>query len=246
MGVSSRDIGLPGFLLGVLAGSTAATATATLIYAHFNWRGKLKLQHDPPLPKNDNRKQQQQRRRVSYKEEVEVSEINDTETKCNNRQELHDTNGHNNNNNNDASASECNNDSTQSQSSTHQPSHQADTNPVKNSGTNENVAVITKEEWDANDEITQQSKEFDEQILSRLSSKEEMTLLLRRARAVNALAHRLTVAEDETSCFEIVSQLLVPMFRIDGCAFALLKVRDIVCILFHHQMDLCVCVCDVV
>ena len=98
---------------------------------------------------------------MSYKEEIEGSEINSTTTKCNNRQELHDTNGQN-NNNNDSSASECNNDSSQPQSYTHQPSHQAD-NPVMNSGTNENVAVITKEEWDANDEITQQSKEFDEQ-----------------------------------------------------------------------------------
>ena len=66
-----------------------------------------------------------------------------------------------------------------------------------------------------------------------------MTLLLRRARAVNALAHRLTVAEDETSCFEIVSGLLVPMFRIDGCAFALLKVRDVVCIFYFITRWMC-------
>ncbi|KAL7550307.1 hypothetical protein ACHAWF_013547 [Thalassiosira exigua] len=95
-----------------------------------------------------------------------------------------------------------------------------------------NVTVITEEEWDADDEIITEAKDFDENVLSKLESKDEMTLLLRRTRAVNALAHRLTVAKDEKSCFEEVSRLIVPLFRIDGCGFALMK--DSENIIFKH------------
>ncbi|KAL7534322.1 hypothetical protein ACHAXR_005794, partial [Thalassiosira sp. AJA248-18] len=95
-----------------------------------------------------------------------------------------------------------------------------------------NYEVITEEDWAADTEIIQQAKDFDEQILSKLSNEEEMLMLLRRTRAVNALAHTLTLAKDERDCYEQVSRLLVPLFRIDGCGFALRKDSDNV--IFKH------------
>jgi hypothetical protein len=87
-----------------------------------------------------------------------------------------------------------------------------------------NCQIITAEEWAADEAFIQQTKEFDEQILPKLTSKEDMEMACRRSRAVIALAHALAVAEDERACFEVVSQSIVPLFRIDGCAYALLKV----------------------
>ena len=87
-----------------------------------------------------------------------------------------------------------------------------------------NVQVITSQDWATDDVVIQQAKEFEVQILNKLRDREEMVMALRRTRAVNALAHTLTVAKDEKACFEVASRLLVPLFKIDGCAFVLTKV----------------------
>lgn len=89
-----------------------------------------------------------------------------------------------------------------------------------------NVQVITSQDWATDDVVIQQAKEFEVQMLNKLRDREEMVMALRRTRAVNALAHTLTVAKDEKACFEVASRLLVPLFKIDGCAFVLTKVRE--------------------
>lgn len=74
-------------------------------------------------------------------------------------------------------------------------------------------------------EASSNGRDFvDVQIGQRMANINELQLLLRRARAINSLAHTLTVAPDEKSCFEEVSRLIVPLFRIDACAFGLMKV----------------------
>jgi hypothetical protein len=86
-----------------------------------------------------------------------------------------------------------------------------------------NYQVITADEWATDDEFIQQSKECDD-FLSKLRSKEDMEVAFRRSWAVNSLARVLAEAKDEKACFEVISQLIVPLFQIDGFAYALVKV----------------------
>jgi len=85
------------------------------------------------------------------------------------------------------------------------------------------IRVVSDEEWLSDDEAVGQAKEFDEGVLSKITTLEESQQLLRRTRAVSALASRLMTAPDEESCYELVSRLLVPIFEVDCCSFALLK-----------------------
>ena len=93
------------------------------------------------------------------------------------------------------------------------------------SGTN--CQVISPSDWEKDEGVIRQAKNFEEQILSKLKSQGEMEMVLRRTRAVNALASQLTLAQDEKACFEVVSNLLVPLFRIDASAFLMTKVRNV-------------------
>lgn len=52
---------------------------------------------------------------------------------------------------------------------------------------------------------------------------EDSSQLLRRTRVVSTLASRLMGAPDEKSFYDIVSWLLVPLFRADGCSYLFLK-----------------------
>ena len=99
------------------------------------------------------------------------------------------------------------------------------TNYAENPDAGTNCQVISHSDWEADNDVIRQAKEFEEQILSKLKSTKDMEIALRRTRAVNALAHTLALAEGERGCFEVVSKLIVPLFKIDGCAFVLLKVR---------------------
>lgn len=85
------------------------------------------------------------------------------------------------------------------------------------------IRVVSDDDWLSDDDAVVQAKEFDEGVLSKITTLEESHQLLRRTRAVSALASRLMAAPDEESCYELVSRLLVPLFEVDCCSFALLK-----------------------
>lgn len=85
------------------------------------------------------------------------------------------------------------------------------------------IEVVSEESWFADDADVMQAKEFDERVLSKIDTLEESRLLLRRTRAVAMLAARLMAAPDEAACYEVVSRLLVPLFKVDRCSYVLLK-----------------------
>ncbi|KAL3823762.1 hypothetical protein ACHAXA_004855 [Cyclostephanos tholiformis] len=90
------------------------------------------------------------------------------------------------------------------------------------SGTN--VVVLSEEnEGSEEDLCVREVQEFDEHVLSKLTSLEESKLLLHRTRAVSSLASRLMAAPDEETCYEVASRLLVPLFRVDRCSYVFLK-----------------------
>ncbi len=68
---------------------------------------------------------------------------------------------------------------------------------------------VLSEEYYEDDTSIMQAKEFDTNVLSKLTTLEESHMLLRRTRAVSALASRLMGAPDEQACFEEVTKLLV-------------------------------------
>ncbi|KAL9180185.1 hypothetical protein ACHAXT_008155 [Thalassiosira profunda] len=92
------------------------------------------------------------------------------------------------------------------------------------SGTN--VVVLPEEMWFADDRSILEAREFNEKVVSKLNTLEEGKLLLRRTRAVSALASRLMAAKDEESCYDVASRLLVPLFDIDRCSYVLMKDAD--------------------
>jgi hypothetical protein len=71
--------------------------------------------------------------------------------------------------------------------------------------------------------VIRQQRETDA-FMSKLKGREDMEMAYRRSKAVNSLAHALAEAKDEKACFEVVSRLIVPLFQIDGCCYALVKV----------------------
>ena len=87
-----------------------------------------------------------------------------------------------------------------------------------------NCHVIAHSDWETHAAVIQ-AKTFEEMYLSKIDNKEELEIALRRTLAVNTLAQSLTVAEDEKSCLEVASTMLVPLFKIDMCAYLLKKVR---------------------
>ena len=76
-----------------------------------------------------------------------------------------------------------------------------------------NTQVISKQELEANEEFIRQNEEFDKEILSKLKDRGDMEMALRRSSAVTSLAHALTMAKDEKACFQVVSELIVPLFQ---------------------------------
>ncbi|KAL7462136.1 hypothetical protein ACHAXS_002527 [Conticribra weissflogii] len=85
------------------------------------------------------------------------------------------------------------------------------------------IHITAEEGWFSDDKAVMQAREFDERVLSKITTVEESHRLLRRMRAVASLASRLMAAPDETSCYDIVSRLLVPLFEVDRCSYVLLK-----------------------
>eukprot|EP00956_Cyclotella_meneghiniana_P044633 scaffold327319_cov89-Cyclotella_meneghiniana.AAC.2 len=90
-----------------------------------------------------------------------------------------------------------------------------------------NVVILPKEGYLPDDsEIIQQAQDFDVNVVSKVNTLQDSKLLLRRTRAVNALASQLMAAPDEESCYQVASRLMVPLFQVDRCAYALLKDAD--------------------
>jgi class 3 adenylate cyclase len=90
------------------------------------------------------------------------------------------------------------------------------------SGTN--VVVLSEEKESSEEDMSVlEAREFDEQVLSKLTSLEESKLLLHRTRTVSSLASRLMAAPDEETCYEVASRLLVPLFCVDRCSYVFLK-----------------------
>ena len=82
-----------------------------------------------------------------------------------------------------------------------------------------NVTILPKEGYLPDDsEIVQQAQDFDVQVISKVNTLHDSKLLLRRTRAVNALASQLMAAPDEESCYQVASRLMVPLFGVDRCA----------------------------
>ncbi|KAL7484927.1 hypothetical protein ACHAW6_010530 [Cyclotella cf. meneghiniana] len=84
-----------------------------------------------------------------------------------------------------------------------------------------NVHVLSEENGLVDDKDIREHAEFDSKVVSKLETLEESKLLLHRTRAVSALASRLMAAPDEEACYNVVSRLLVPLFHVDRCSFAL-------------------------
>mmetsp|Transcript_17356 Transcript_17356/g.32533 ORF Transcript_17356/g.32533 Transcript_17356/m.32533 type:complete len:397 (-) Transcript_17356:17-1207(-) len=89
-----------------------------------------------------------------------------------------------------------------------------------------NVMVLSEQGFLADDKAVMRAREFDKQVVSTIATLEESKLLLHRTRVVSALAPPLMAAPDEESCYKVVSRLLVPLFRVDRCSYALLKDAD--------------------
>eukprot|EP00986_Skeletonema_menzelii_P011683 scaffold6108_cov119-Skeletonema_menzelii.AAC.5 len=95
------------------------------------------------------------------------------------------------------------------------------------SSTGTDVVVLPEQGYLPDDrEIIQQAHDFDVKVVSQVNTLQDSKLLLRRTRAVNALASQLMAAPDEESCYEVASKLMVPLFQVDRCAYALLKDAD--------------------
>jgi hypothetical protein len=209
-----KEIGLPGFLLGVLAGSVV-----TLL---FTTQEKIMCKSDTIDP--------------DATEGEVVADRHSTEEGQSFEGPLNDSGYHPRSANGHRRFSSISNDSsslasrngfieeedTSSLSSSRSKKKSYAENP--NSGTN--CQVISAQDWETDDTVLRQAKDFEEQILSKLRNSQDMVMALRRTRAVNALAHTLTMAKDEKECFEVVSRLLVPLFKIDACGFLLAKVRQ--------------------
>lgn len=88
------------------------------------------------------------------------------------------------------------------------------------------IEIVSEEGWFAEEDDMIQAREFDERVLSKISSLDESRMYLRRTRAVSLLSSRLMAAPDEKTCYEIVSRLLVPLFNVDRISYVLMKDAD--------------------
>jgi hypothetical protein len=94
-----------------------------------------------------------------------------------------------------------------------------------------NVVVLSELDVVTEDTTVMMARKFDDLVVSKISKLEECKLLLHRTRAVSALVSRLMIAPDEDSCYEITTRLIVPLFRVHGCSYAMLTDPDHVRIL---------------
>ena len=84
------------------------------------------------------------------------------------------------------------------------------------------VTVISEEETLRRSSIAEAYDEFDHEVIRNLHTLEDSKLLLRRTRVVSSLASKLMAAPDEEACYQLCSELLVPLFKVDRCSYALL------------------------
>ena len=206
--MANKGIELPGLILGVIAGSAA---TSLIFYYR-----TVTNSNDRIPPERD--------------ETVDEAERH-AELRAN-QQPLNDTNGHHcidRSSNDDRHISS----SSSMSDGRHRVSFAIDEEEersfsnctdmiIPTAGTN--CHVITHSDWKTHAAVIQ-AKTFEEKYLSKIDNKEDLEIALRRTWAVNTLAQSLTVAENEKSCLEVASTMLVPLFKIDMCAYLLKKVR---------------------
>ena len=99
------------------------------------------------------------------------------------------------------------------------------------------IMVLSELDVFKEDTTVMMARKFDELVVSKITKLEDCKLCLHRTRAVSALVSRLMVSPDEYSCYEIATSLLVPLFRVHGCSYAMLTDPD-------HVMFRTVAVCD--
>lgn len=85
------------------------------------------------------------------------------------------------------------------------------------------VTVISEEETLRDMPLAEAYDEFDHEVIRNLHTLEDSKLLLRRTRVVNSLSSRLMAAPDEDACYQLCSELLVPLFKVDRCSYALMQ-----------------------
>ncbi len=88
------------------------------------------------------------------------------------------------------------------------------------------VMVLSELDVVKEDTTVMMARRFDDLVVSKISKLEDCKLLLHRTRAVSALISRLMMSPDEDSCYEIATRLLVPLFHVHGCSFAMLTDPD--------------------
>ena len=89
-----------------------------------------------------------------------------------------------------------------------------------------NITVLSEQDTVEKDTSVMMVRKFDELVVSKITELKECKLLLHRTRAVSSLISRLMVAPDEDSCYEIATSLLVPLFHVHGCGYAMLTDPD--------------------
>jgi hypothetical protein len=89
-----------------------------------------------------------------------------------------------------------------------------------------NITVLSEQDTVEKDTSVMMVRKFDELVVSKITELKECKLLLHRTRAVSSLISRLMVAPDEDSCYEITTRLLVPLFHVHGCSYAMLMDPD--------------------
>lgn len=88
------------------------------------------------------------------------------------------------------------------------------------------IHVLSEENGMLDEKSVREHQEFDIKVVSKLRTLDESKLLLHRTRAVSSLASRLMAAPDEEACYDITFRLLVPLFHVDRCSYALKKDSD--------------------
>lgn len=103
-----------------------------------------------------------------------------------------------------------------------------DTSRSSNNKPIDNNTVVSREEsYISETEIQFKGEdEFGESILKGINNLPDSLRLLRRTRAISALASRLIEARDEAECFQEVSRLLSIMFDLDRISFGMVTGSD--------------------
>ena len=210
--MTNKGFGLPGVMLGVLAGS----AVTSLIF----WFRSKAGDYIPPA---------RDEAAAEYAEPHSEQKVNQQSPNDTSRQQCTDSfsNGHHRHTSSLSTSLDGQHRVSFAIDEEEECSFSSKTNYtgmiIPTAGTN--CHVIAHSDWETHAAVIQ-AKTFEEKYLSKIDNKNDLEIALRRTLAVNTLAQSLTAAEDEKTCLEIASTMLVPLFKIDACAYLLKKVRN--------------------